>query len=156
MCMKKHEDYPMEYCEFCPNFNNDPEVGIRMCMREDEEEIEDFNLFKQKMAIINFIIANMDKIVKDGLLLTEVIEEPHKHPHYHSCVSTELYYDDEKECLIHRENRSGSPSAVNHYPSEVFSFLQLAENIRDDINVANNILSSEEDVSGWTISIEGV
>lgn len=156
MCMKEFEDFPLEYCEFCPNFNNDPEVGIKMCMREDEE-IEEINLFKQKMAIIKFIIANMDKIIKDGILLTEVIEEPHKHPHYHSCVSTELYYDNEKECLVHNEARSGSPSAVNHYPSEVFSIMRLAENIRDDINAANSILSSEEeDVCGSVIKIEGM
>lgn len=121
-----------------------------------DEKIEEFNLFKQKMAIINFIIANMTKIVKEGLLLTEIVEEPHRHPHYQSCVTTEIYYDDEKRCLIHNEARSGSPGAVNDYPSEVYNISQLAENIRDDINVTNEILSSGEDVCGWTIKIEGV
>ena len=122
------------------------------------KEIEDFNLFKQKMAIINFIIANMENIItkEDGLLLTVVIEEPYKHPHYKSCIRTELYYDDEKQCLIHNESRSGSPGAVNDYPSEIYNISQLAENIRDDINATNEILSSEEDVCGWVVEIEGL
>ena len=125
---------------------------------EIDVKIEEFNLFKQKMAIVNFIIANMENIItkEEGFLLTVVIEEPYKHPHYKSCIRTELSYDNEKKCLIHNEVRSGSPGAENNYASEVFSIERLAANIRDDINAVNEILSSGEDVCGWTIEIKGV
>ena len=37
---------------------------------EIDVKIEEFNLFKQKMAIVNFIIANMENIItkEEGLL----------------------------------------------------------------------------------------
>lgn len=119
---------------------------------------EEIKIFQQKIEIIKFIIKNMKEIMADNILLLQITEEPNRHPHYMSNVTTSLMFDDEEECLVYRESRSGSPGAVNHYDTPVDSIIELSRWIAEDINAANNILSSkeDEDVKGWTIDIEGV
>ena len=111
---------------------------------------------KKEIAVIKFIAANLNKMIieNESIPLTEVIEEPNRHPHYWSCVETSLFYDKEKECYIFRESRSGSPSCVNHYDQEIDSVFELAKIIIDVINEASHLLSKENTMGGY-MEIEG-
>lgn len=117
---------------------------------------------KQEIAVIRFIIANMEKLVRGkSIPLTDVIEDPMGHPHYHSRVITELEYNWEKELLVHDEGRSGSPSAWNHYRNDEdkaeyqIPIFQLARWIVDDINAAKT-LSEDDNCEVSYMEIEGM
>ena len=117
---------------------------------------------KQEIAVIRFIIANMEKLVRGkSIPLTDVIEDPMGHPHYQSRVITELEYNWEKELLVHDEGRSGSPSAWNHYRNDndkaeyQIPIFQLARWIVDDINAAK-ALSEEDNCKVSYMEIEGM
>ena len=135
---------------------------VKLLIKYFGDNMEEYKRFEQDISIIKFIIANMSKLVKgESILLTDVIEDPQGHPHYHSRITTELYYDKEKDLLVHDEGRSGSPSCWHHYSNNEkdheysINILDLARNIRDDINAAR-CLSDDPNCKVEYIDIEGV
>lgn len=117
--------------------------------------IEKIKQNQKEIAIIRFIIANMDKIVKEGIIITDIIEGVMNHPHYHSRVITELYYDDEKGFLVSKESRSGSPSCWAHYKNNYeASIFEIAKWIVNDIDDAKAHFNEEDCAVGY-MEIEG-
>lgn len=118
-------------------------------------KIEEIKQNQKEIAVIRFIIANMDKIVKEGIVLTDVTEGVTNHPHYYSRVITELYYNDEKGFLVSEENRSGSPSCWAHYKNEYqASIFEIARYIANDIDNAKELFNEEDCAIGY-MEIEG-
>jgi hypothetical protein len=86
--------------------------------------------------IIKFLSNNMDKIIKDGMTIIDVIEDVNKHPHYESRKVFSLYYDEKKKELMSVLSLSGSPTAWNHYEMPIVSYEDLAEEIQERIEEA--------------------
>ena len=117
--------------------------------------IETIEQNRREISIIRFIIANMDKIVKEGITLTDVTEGAMDHPHYKSRVITEIYYDHKKGFLVNKESRSGSPSCWNHYKNNYqASIFDIARWIASDINAAKTLFDEEDCEVGY-MDIEG-
>ena len=79
------------------------------------------------LKIIQWISNNMEEIVKNGIIITDVIEEPN----YQSRTTYVLEYGEDDYgviCIVADMGLSGSPSAWNHY-REVMTFQELAEDI---------------------------
>ena len=119
------------------------------------EKIERIQQNKEEMKVVKFIIDNMEQIIKKGLDITDVTEDPTGHPHYQSRVVTELYYHKDGY-LVHRESRSGSPDAWAHYENDYpVTISEIAKWILDDIN-ASKALEEEENMDVYYVKIEGM
>ena len=82
------------------------------------------------LNIMKWISNNMKEIVENGIVITDVIEEPMT-PHYQSRTTYVLEYGEDDYGVIGvvaDMGLSGSPSAWNHY-REVMTFQELAEDI---------------------------
>ena len=82
------------------------------------------------LNIMKWIISNMKEIVENGIVITDVIEEP-MNQNYQSRTTYVLEYGEDDygtTGIVADMGLSGSPSAWNHY-REVMSFQELAEDI---------------------------
>ena len=83
------------------------------------------------LNIIQWISNNIDEIINNGIVITDVIEEPVAQPHYQSRTTYVLEYGKDDYGVIGivaDMGLSGSPSAWNHY-RQVMTFQELAEDI---------------------------
>lgn len=83
------------------------------------------------LKIINWISNNLNEIVNNGIVITDVIEEPMNQQNYQSRTTYVLEYGEDDYGVIGvmaDMGLSGSPSAWNHY-REVMTFQELAEDI---------------------------
>ena len=68
--------------------------------------------------IVKYLVDNIDIIITEGIMIVDIIEEPTKHPHYHSRTYKSIEYGDDDygvKTIIYDLGLSGSPSAWNHY-----------------------------------------
>lgn len=82
------------------------------------------------LKIVNWIINHVEEIVENGIIITDVIEEP-MNQNYQSRTTYVLEYGEDDYGVIGivaDMGLSGSPSAWNHY-REVMTFQELAEDI---------------------------
>ena len=82
------------------------------------------------LKIINWISNNIEEIINNGIVITDVIEEP-MNQNYQSRTTYVLEYGEDDYGVIGvvaDMGLSGSPSAWNHY-REVMTFQELAEDI---------------------------
>lgn len=82
------------------------------------------------LKIVNWISNHMEEIVNNGIVITDVIEEP-MNQNYQSRTTYVLEYGEDDYGVIGvmaDMGLSGSPSAWNHY-RQVMSFQELAEDI---------------------------
>lgn len=82
------------------------------------------------LKIVNWISDNVDEIIDNGIVITDVIEEP-MNSHYQSRTTYVLEYGEDDYGVIGimaDMGLSGSPSAWNHY-RKVMNFQELAEDI---------------------------
>lgn len=82
------------------------------------------------LKIVNWISDNVDEIISNGIIITDVIEEP-TNQNYQSRTTYVLEYGEDDYGVIGimaDMGLSGSPSAWNHY-RQVMSFQELAEDI---------------------------
>lgn len=93
--------------------------------------------------VIRFLSNNMDEIIRNGLVISDVIEDKMAHPHYHKRDIFSLYYDEKKEELMSVLSCSGSPSCWNHYEMPVISYRDLAEEILERIEEAKTYQDDE-------------
>ena len=93
--------------------------------------------------VIRFLSNNMGKIMKEGLVISDVIEDKMAHPHYYARNIFSLYYDEKKEELMSVLSCSGSPSCWNHYEMPVISYKDLAEEIIERIEEAKTYQDDE-------------
>lgn len=83
------------------------------------------------LKIVNWISNNIDEIISNGIVITDVIEEPMNQQNYQSRTTYVLEYGEDDYGVIGvvaDMGLSGSPSAWNHY-REVMTFQELAEDI---------------------------
>lgn len=88
------------------------------------------------LDVVRFLSNNMEKIIREGIVITDVIEDKMAHPHYYARNIFSLYYDDKKEQLMSVLSCSGSPSCWNHYEMPVINYHDLAEEIIERIEEA--------------------
>lgn len=100
-------------------------------------------VMSEVIDVIRFLSDNMDKIVKEGMTITDVIEDKMAHPHYHSRNIFSLYYDEKRKSLMSVLSCSGSPSCWNHYEMPVISYRDLAEEIIERIEEAKEYEDDE-------------
>jgi hypothetical protein len=93
--------------------------------------------------VIRFLSNNMGKIMKEGLVISDVIEDKMAHPHYSARNIFSLYYDEKKKELMSVLSCSGSPSCWNHYEMPVISYRDLAEEIIERIEEAKDYENDE-------------
>lgn len=82
------------------------------------------------LKIVNWISNNIEEIINNGIVITDVIEEP-MNQNYQSRTTYVLEYGKDDYGVIGivaDMGLSGSPSAWNHY-REVMTFQELAEDI---------------------------
>ena len=82
------------------------------------------------LKIVNWISDNVDEIINNGIVITDVIEEP-TNQNYQSRTTYVLEYGEDDYGVIGivaDMGLSGSPSAWNHY-RQVMTFQELAEDI---------------------------
>lgn len=97
------------------------------------------------LKIVNWISNNMKEIVENGIVITDVIEEP-MGSHYQSRTTYVLEYGEDDYGVIGvvaDMGLSGSPSAWNHY-REVMTFQELAEDIFCRILEAEDAIYDED------------
>ena len=83
------------------------------------------------LKIVNWISNNINEIINNGIVITDVIEEQPMAQHYHSRTTYVLEYGEDDYGVIGvvaDMGLSGSPSVWNHY-REVMTFQELAEDI---------------------------
>lgn len=96
------------------------------------------------LKIVNWISNNVDEIINNGIVITDVIEGPMSH--YHSRTTYVLEYGEDDYGVIGvvaDMGLSGSPSAWNHY-REVMTFQELAEDIFCRILEAEDAIYDED------------
>ena len=96
------------------------------------------------LKIMEWISSNMKEIVENGIIITDVIEEPNQN--YQSRTTYVLEYGEDDYGVIGMVadmGLSGSPSAWNHY-REVMSFQELAEDIFCRILEAEDVIYDED------------
>ena len=97
------------------------------------------------LNIMKWISNNMKEIVENGIVITDVIEEPMT-PHYQSRTTYVLEYGEDDygtTGIVADMGLSGSPSAWNHY-REVMTFQELAEDIFCRILEAEDAIYDED------------
>ena len=98
------------------------------------------------LKIVNWISNHMEEIIENGIVITDVIEEPMTHPHYQSRTTYVLEYGEDDYGVIGivaDMGLSGSPSAWNHY-RQVMTFQELAEDIFCRILEAEDAIYDED------------
>ena len=98
------------------------------------------------LNIMKWISNNIKEIIENGIIITDVIEEPMAQPHYQSRTTYVLEYGEDDYGVIGivaDMGLSGSPSAWNHY-REVMTFQELAEDIFCRILEAEDAISDED------------
>ena len=96
------------------------------------------------LKIVNWISNNIDEIIENGIVITDVIEEPMDS--YQSRTTYVLEYGEDDYGVIGivaDMGLSGSPSAWNHY-REVMTFQELAEDIFCRILEAEDAIYDED------------
>ena len=96
------------------------------------------------LNIMKWISNNMKEIVENGIIITDVIEEPMDS--YQSRTTYVLEYGEDDYGVIGvvaDMGLSGSPSAWNHY-REVMTFQELAEDIFCRILEAEDAIYDED------------
>ena len=96
------------------------------------------------LKIVNWISNNIDEIIENGIIITDVIEEPMDS--YQSRTTYVLEYGEDDYGVIGivaDMGLSGSPSAWNHY-REVMTFQELAEDIFCRILEAEDAIYDED------------
>ena len=96
------------------------------------------------LKIVNWISNHMEEIIENGIVITDVIEEPMAP--YHSRTTYVLEYGEDDYGVIGivaDMGLSGSPSAWNHY-REVMTFQELAEDIFCRILEAEDAIYDED------------
>ena len=94
------------------------------------------------LKIIQWISNNIEEIISNGIVITDVIEEPMNQQNYQSRTTYVLEYGEDDYGVIGivaDMGLSGSPSAWNHY-REVMTFQELAEDIFCRILEAENAI----------------
>ena len=97
------------------------------------------------LKIIQWISNNMEEIAENGIVITDVIEEP-RNSNYQSRTTYVLEYGKDDYGVIGivaDMGLSGSPSAWNHY-REVMTFQELAEDIFCRILEAEDAIYDED------------
>lgn len=97
------------------------------------------------LKIIQWISNNMEEIVENGIVITDVIEKP-MNSDYQSRTTYVLEYGEDDYGVIGivaDMGLSGSPSAWNHY-REVMTFQELAEDIFCRILEAEDAIYDED------------
>lgn len=97
------------------------------------------------LKIVNWISNNIEEIINNGIVITDVIEEP-MDSHYQSRTTYVLEYGEDDYGVIGvvaDMGLSGSPSAWNHY-REVMTFQELAEDIFCRILEAEDAIYDED------------
>lgn len=97
------------------------------------------------LKIVNWISNNMEEIVENGIIITDVIEEP-MDSYYQSRTTYVLEYGEDDYGVIGivaDMGLSGSPSAWNHY-RQVMTFQELAEDIFCRILEAEDAIYDED------------
>ena len=97
------------------------------------------------LKIVNWISNNIDEIIENGIIITDVIEEP-MDSHYQSRTTYVLEYGEDDYGVIGivaDMGLSGSPSAWNHY-RQVMTFQELAEDIFCRILEAEDAIYDED------------
>lgn len=92
--------------------------------------------------IIKYLIDNIDVIIKKGIMVTDVTEEPMAHPHYHSRYTNEVVFEEDDYGVLgicYDSGCSGSPSAWNHYKTS-HHLTAIAEWILHDILCAEEVI----------------
>lgn len=96
------------------------------------------------LKIVNWISNNIDEIINNGIVITDVIEEPMSHYHSRTTYVLEYGKDDYGVIgIVADMGLSGSPSAWNHY-REVMTFQELAEDIFCRILEAEDAIYDED------------
>ena len=98
------------------------------------------------LNIMKWISNNIEEIINNGIIITDVIEEPMAHQNYQSRTTYVLEYGEDDYGVIGvvaDMGLSGSPSAWNHY-REVMSFQELAEDIFCRILEAEDAIYDED------------
>lgn len=96
------------------------------------------------LNIMKWISNNMKEIVENGIVITDVIEEPMDS--YQSRTTYVLEYGEDDygtTGIVADMGLSGSPSAWNHY-REVMTFQELAEDIFCRILEAEDAIYDED------------
>ena len=97
------------------------------------------------LKIVNWISNHMEEIIENGIVITDVIEEP-MNSNYQSRTTYVLEYGEDDYGVIGivaDMGLSGSPSAWNHY-REVMTFQELAEDIFCRILEAEDVFYDED------------
>ncbi len=97
------------------------------------------------LKIVNWISNNIEEIINNGIVITDVIEEP-MDSNYQSRTTYVLEYGEDDYGVIGivaDMGLSGSPSAWNHY-REVMTFQELAEDIFCRILEAEDVIYDED------------
>ena len=97
------------------------------------------------LKIIQWISNNINEIIENGIVITDVIEEP-INSNYQSRTTYVLEYGEDDYGVIGivaDMGLSGSPSAWNHY-REVMTFQELAEDIFCRILEAEDAIYDED------------
>lgn len=97
------------------------------------------------LKIVNWISNNIEEIINNGIVITDVIEEP-MNQNYQSRTTYVLEYGKDDYGVIGilaDMGLSGSPSAWNHY-REVMTFQELAEDIFCRILEAEDVFYDED------------
>ena len=97
------------------------------------------------LKIIQWISNNINEIISNGIVITDVIEEPMKQ-NYQSRTTYVLEYGEDDYGVIGivaDMGLSGSPSAWNHY-RQVMTFQELAEDIFCRILEAEDAIYDED------------
>lgn len=95
--------------------------------------------------IVKFLIDNVDKIVKEGIMISDITEEPMAHPHYHSRYYNTIEFDEDdygEIGILYDTGCSGSPNAWNHYKT-CYNLIAIAEWILNDILCAEEVIDDE-------------
>ena len=97
------------------------------------------------LKIIQWISNNMEEIVENGIVITDVIEEPMDSLHHSRTTYVLEYGEDDYGVIgiVADMGLSGSPSAWNHY-REVMTFQELAEDIFCRILEAEDAIYDED------------
>ena len=96
------------------------------------------------LKIVNWISNNIDEIIENGIVITDVIEEPMDSYQSRTTYVLEYGKDDYGTTgIVADMGLSGSPSAWNHY-REVMTFQELAEDIFCRILEAEDAIYDED------------
>lgn len=99
----------------------------------------------KQIAIVQWIIKNMETIINRGIDIADIIEEPIAHPHYHSRTTYTLEYGEDDygiTGIVEDVGCSGSPSAWNHY-RQVKSYFDLAESISNTMYEVEDVINDD-------------